>query len=98
MVRADVNISNVFLLRPEGTNFRINATATDYTVEDWGDDTVGLLRDNDAALLTEFNPMVMGLDEARTKLSRKFDIKLEKKFPRNRFGGNCILSRIGQDI
>ena len=93
-----MSISNVFLLRPTGTDFQVNATVTPFTNEDWGDDTVGLLRDNDAALLTERNPMILGLDEAKFKLSRKFDLKLEKRFPIRRFNGNCVLSRIGNKL
>ena len=100
IVRGHVRISNVFLLRPEGTDFYVEATTTPFTVEDWGDDTMGLLRENDAAILSgsSSNPMLLGLNEAKFKLSRKFDLKMEKRFPKHRFNGNCVLSRIGRTL
>ena len=98
MVRADVTVSNIFLARPDGTHFQVNATVTPYTVEDWGDDTIGLLQDNDAVGRTEFNPVILGWHEGRHNLARKFDLKLENKFPRHRFNGNCVLSRIGSKL
>ena len=97
-MRTDISISNIFKLRPESTLFQVNANVTDFVVEEWGDDTVGHLQYNDAALLTDKNPMVLGMDEARMNLSRKFDLKLERRFPKTRFGGNCVLTRLGHKL
>ena len=98
MVRADVTISNIFLMRPEGTDFKMNATITPHTVEDWGDDTVGLLKENDDGDHSQFNPVILGWHEGKYNLARKFDLKLENRFPRHRFNGSCVLSRIGNKL
>ena len=98
MVRTDITISNIFQLRPNVTEFNVNANISHYVVEEWGDDTIGNLQYNDAALLTDKNPMVLGIHEAKHNLSRKFDLKLEKRFPKSRFNGNCVLSRLGHRL
>ena len=98
IVRADVSISNIFKLRPEATHFEVNSNITSYTVKEWGQDTVGLLQDNDAAYLSEPNSTRLRFEDWKNNLSQNFDTKLENRFPKTRFNGNCILSRLGHKI
>jgi len=93
-----MSISNVFQLRPTGTHFEVNSNITNYTVREWGKDTVGLLQDNDAAFLLNPVNRPLGMSDWKNNLSMNFDLKLENRFPRNRFNGNCILSRLGHKI
>lgn len=88
----------MFQLRPEGTFFQVSSVATPYVADDWGKDTIGLLQENDAASLLECELDTLGLHEALSMLSRKFDLKLERRFPKIRSGGGCVMSRIGRRI
>ena len=94
----DISISNVFLLRPEGTEFDINATATPYQSDEWGVNTIGDLWEKDAMSPLDPGLGFFGLNEAKLRIGREFDLKLERRFPTNRFGGNCVLTRIGHRL
>ena len=98
IARADLRVSNIFGLRPTGTDFKVGSELTQYSLEDWGDDTVGLLMDNDQSGLCDQNPGTLGWMEEKANLTRMFDLRLEQRFPRNRFQGNCVLSRLGNRI
>ena len=87
-------VSNVFESRPTGTDFNVVAEFDPYSESDWGKDTFGSLRDaelNDLIL----DESVLGLSEAIVTLNQQFEMKLETRFPRPRFHGNCALSRLG---
>jgi len=93
-----MSISNIFQLRPIATHFEVNSSIVNYTVKEWGQDTVGHLQDNDAAYLLEPDSRPLGMVDWKENLSRNFDLKLENRFPRTRFNGNCVLSRLGHKI
>ena len=98
MVRADLKISNIFGLRPTGTDFFVGSTITQFTHEDWGDDTIGQLMANDQSGVCDQNPWALGWKEIRERLARSFDLKLELRFPPSRFQGNCVISRLGHRL
>ena len=58
----------------------------------------GRLQERDALRPIDNNSVVLGFNEAKNDLEKEFDFKLERRFPKNRFGGNCILSRLGYKI
>ena len=94
IARAEVAVSNVFETRPTGTDFNVDAVIVPYSESDWGKNTFGSLREAELNDLILDNS-VLGLSEAIVSLNREFEQKLETRFPRPRFHGNCALSRLG---
>ena len=76
----------------------MGSTLTQYTIEDWGDDTIGQLIDNDTSGRCQQNPLAIGWESEKARLSRSFDLELELRFPPTRFRGNCVQSRLGHKL
>ena len=95
VARAHLKVSNIFGIRPTGTEFFVGSSLTQFTNEDWGDDTIGQLIENDRP---GRNPVALGWAEESEKLMRSLDLKMEVRFPTNRFLGSCVLSRLGHRL